>query len=474
MAKIKITYVPIRLLKPASYNPRTWNTETMGQVKESLNRFEVVDPLIVNMAKGREYVVIGGHLRLEAAKQLGLKELPCAFVNIPDLEREKELNLRLNRNVGDWNFDLLKDFDETLLQSVGFDEGELDEAFGLEVDDQFDADKEAEKILRGEKLRTASGQLWQLGDHKLYIGDSTDKKSWAKLFGKEERFDFLFSDPPYRIGYGVGNRKQKTKDGFKVQKVRTYPTIGATDKTGRAIKGFGHKQNRIYLGVEMKGGVPEYDEWLSLANEYQNPKGANVMIFENWKNTPELWRAMEKYWRIANMVIWWLPNRSQGFSARHKFFSKYDVAPLAGDGVMNQEYERELEEYLHEKGQKLLDTYEVILYGKQGESAWDKEKGTRFARVNDHITWTADTAAASGQNLVFGTKPLQTLVAFVKILSPRNGIVAEPYCGSGSTLLACEIMKRQCRAIEIVPLYAEVILRRWEKFTGRKAEKIHD
>ena len=107
-------------------------------------------------------------------------------------------------------------------------------------------------------------------------------------------------------------------------------STGETSKDGKP-KGFGYKQNRTYKGVESEG-VPEYDEWLSIANDFQNPKGANIMIFENWKNTVELWQAIEKYWKIRNMIIWWLPNRHQGFSARHKFFSKYDIAPLADKG----------------------------------------------------------------------------------------------------------------------------------------------
>ncbi len=199
------------------------------------------------------------------------------------------------------------------------------------------------------------------------------------------------------------------------------------------------------------------------------------MIFENWRNTVELWQAIEKYWKIKNMVIWWLPNRCQGFSRKYLFFNKYDIAPLAtkGDTILNGEYEEELDEYLQQKGQKLLDSYEVILYGQKGNSYWDKKKGTAWARVNDHITSPAETGKSSGQSIVFGTKPLQVLVPYIKVLSPREGVVVEPFGGSGSTIIGCEIMKRKCRAIEIEPIYAEVILTRWEKLTKREARKIN-
>ncbi len=220
--------------------------------------------------------------------------------------------------------------------------------------------------------------------------------------------------------------------------------------------------------------MPEYDEWLGIANEFQNPVGANIMIFENWSNTKELWESMEKYWKIRNMIIWHTPNRCQGFTQRNHFYQKYDIAMLGehNNGELNEEYEEELDRYLQEKGQKLLDTNEIILYGKSGKAYWDKRKGSRWARVNDHITYSVSTEKSSGQGIIFGTKPIQILVPYIKILSPRNGIVMEPFAGSGSTIIACEIMKRKCRAIEIEPIYGEVILARWEKFTGKKAKKI--
>ncbi|GAG03510.1 unnamed protein product, partial [marine sediment metagenome] len=126
------------------------------------------------------------------------------------------------------------------------------------------------------------------------------------------------------------------------------------------------------------------------------------------------------------------------------------------------------------RGQKLLDTYEVIIYGQKGKGYWDRRKGTLWAKVADHITHAAETGKSGGQNIIFGTKPIQILVPYIKILSPRDGVVTEPFCGSGSTIIACEIMHRKCQAIEIEPIYGEVTLLRWEKFTGKKAVKINN
>jgi len=106
--KIKIDFVNIVELKSSEYNPRTWDEAATEKLTESIKRFGLVDPLIVNSAPGRENVIIGGHFRFTVAKKLGIKKVPVVYVNIPNIEKEKELNLRLNRNTGEWDYDLLK------------------------------------------------------------------------------------------------------------------------------------------------------------------------------------------------------------------------------------------------------------------------------------------------------------------------------------------------------------------------------
>jgi ParB-like chromosome segregation protein Spo0J len=98
--KLEIVMVKADLLKPSDYNPRKWSEEAISQLTESIKRFGLVDPVICNIAPGRENVVIGGYFRLKIAKDLGYTEMPVVYVNIPDLEREKELNLRLNKKQG--------------------------------------------------------------------------------------------------------------------------------------------------------------------------------------------------------------------------------------------------------------------------------------------------------------------------------------------------------------------------------------
>jgi len=228
------------------------------------------------------------------------------------------------------------------------------------------------------------------------------------------------------------------------------------------------------VDVRIPNRTLKYDTWLSIANEFQNPKGANVMIFEYWKNMVELWQAISKYWKIRNMIIWHLPNRHQGFAPRNQFFGKYDIAPLAGDGPVNEKYEIEFDKYLQEKGQKLIDTYDILMFGTHGKAEWSKKKGGKMWTMSDHVTWTASSETESGQNVVFGVKPVPILIPYIKTLSPRGGLVMEPFGGSGSCIIASEIMKRKCYAIELSETYAEVILNRFEKFSGIKAVKLEN
>jgi DNA modification methylase len=457
-------------LIPFEANPRKMSDKQVGDLKKSLERFNLVEiPAIDTDNK-----IIAGHQRLKIMQLIerGQEEIDVRVPNRKLSEAEfKEYNLRSNKNTGEWNFDELANFDEDLLKELGFDENELDNIFGLEKADDFDLKAETEKAIK-KPHGVKTGDLWQLGDHKLMVGDATNRKDWQKLLGPE-KFDFMFTDPPYRLAYCKKRfRKVKTKEGWKIKTEREYESVGETDGKGKP-KGFGYKGNRLYEGVQAHGGVPEFDEWLSIANDFQNEKGSNVMIFENWRNIPDLWGAIEKYWAIQNMVIWHTPNRTQGFSARYKFFNRFDVAPVgtAGDGITNELDEEGFHDYLENKAQKLIDTYEISLYAKQGRPDWNKDKGTKFWVMGDHVTHATDSASSSGQNLIFGTKPIPILVPYIKILSPRNGIVMEPFGGSGSTIIASEIMKRRCRAIELSPLYAEVILARFERFTGIRAVK---
>lgn len=127
---MEIVSIPIDKLKPAEYNPRQMTEKQAEDLRESIKRFGIVDPIIVNSYKGRKNRIIGGHQRYYLALEMGYDELPVVYVSL-DEEKERELNLRLNRNLGEWDWDILANFDIGELAEVGFAPYELNKGFGL-------------------------------------------------------------------------------------------------------------------------------------------------------------------------------------------------------------------------------------------------------------------------------------------------------------------------------------------------------
>lgn len=207
---LKVQYVAVSDLKSAVYNPRFWSDEATTKLTESIKTFGLVDPILCNSAPKRKNVVIGGHFRLKIAKDLDYKTVPVVYINLPNIEKEKELNLRLNRNTGDWDYELLKDFDPTLLLDIGFDETDLSHIFddSLEIeDDEFNVEKELAKI---KKTDIKLGDRFALGNHRLACIDSTDQNA-VKAFMDKAKADLINTDLPYNIGLnydgGLGGKK---------------------------------------------------------------------------------------------------------------------------------------------------------------------------------------------------------------------------------------------------------------------------
>lgn len=199
MSSLKIVQVPVKELKPSTYNPRTWNEETTKQLTESIQQFGLVDPLLVNGAAERKNIVIGGHFRLRVAKDLGFKEVPVVYLDIPDEAKEKELNLRLNKALGDWDYELLAEFDDSLLSDVGFSSEELDDIFDISVDEPetFDLKKELEK-LDIKNITVNKGDIYDLDGSRLMCGDSTVTTDFERLMDGQQA-NMCMTGSPYMI-----------------------------------------------------------------------------------------------------------------------------------------------------------------------------------------------------------------------------------------------------------------------------------
>jgi len=206
---LKIEYIPINKLKASEYNPRKASEKEYADLKKSIERFGLVDPIIVNSFKDRKNIIIGGHFRCRVAKDLGYKDVPVTYIKISDLKREKELNLRLNKNLGEFDYDLLANFDEAILTDVGFESDELDRIFALEPDAQDD------EIPDDAPAICKTGDIWQLGRHRLMCGDSTKKEDVEKLMGGKKA-DMVFTDPPYGVNFKYNKYDDNnTKDEHK-------------------------------------------------------------------------------------------------------------------------------------------------------------------------------------------------------------------------------------------------------------------
>lgn len=436
---LKVEYVDINSLKPSEYNPRSWTKEAKSQLAESLKRFGIVDPIVANNAPGRENIIVGGHFRYVVAKEMGITTIPVVYITIADLAKEKELNIRLNKNLGDFDWELLAKFDESFLQDVGFDSEEIDRIFPVEdTPEQFDLEKELKK-LKIDQIETVKGDLYDLNGSKLCCGDSTIAEDVSRLMG-DERADICLCDPPYILDYLHGKKKN-----------------------GKAITGFGAKRNRRYLETDVI--PPDFTEkWM--ANIHSIAKeDFHIIVYENWKNIRTIWGEMEKYWKVKNMIVWRLPNRNQGFAGKYKFFSKHDIAMVGSS---------QDKETLNLKSESKLfqNEYETALYAISGHPHWESYGKNKKYCPTDFIDYKAADEKSSGQGIIFGTKPIEILIPYIKVLTKRGDLIVEPFCGSGSTLVAAIRMGRRCFAMEKSPVYAEVIKKRWENLTGLKAKKI--
>lgn len=438
---IQTVEVDINDLIPADYNPRKHDEVATEQLKQSILRFGFVDPVIVNSAPPRKNIIIGGHFRWEVAKELGHETVPVVYVDIPDIAREKELNLRLNKNTGEFDWDLLAKFDESFLSDVGFSTDELDDIFKLDISpEEFDLEKELQK-LNIQKINTQKGDVYALGESRLMCGDSTIEEDFLKLMNGEKA-DMCMTDPPYILDYLHGKKKK-----------------------GKAVTGFGAKRDRRYL--ETDSLPPDFTEkWMSNINKIQK-EHFSIIVYENWKNLRTIWGEMEKYWKVKNMIVWHLPNRHQGFSAKYKFFSKHDIAMVGASP------DKDIPFNLEEEVDGLQEEYETALYAIAGKPHWEGYQKGKKNQPTDFIEYVASDEKHSGQGVIFGTKPIEILIPYIKMLTKRGDLVVEPFSGSGSTLIASTKMKRRCYGMEKSPVYTEVIIKRWEKLTGLKAEKIY-
>lgn len=420
---LSVHYIRTSALKPAGYNPRRWEDSAVRQLKESIKRFGLVDPLIVNSAPNRKNIIIGGHFRLRVAKELGIERVPVVYVNIADVKREKELNLRLNRNTGDWDLELLKEFDIEALLDVGFDDSDLsaiwDDVLEIE-DDNFDIEEELSKI---GIPKTKTGQLFELGSHRLLCGDALEPKDVAKLVGKRQ-VSMVYNDPPYNISLDY-NRGIGTKGKYGGTKTKDNKSRGE-------YKGF------IQKALENSLGVTRPDAHIFTWCD-ENYIGMIQKIYQNTGISPK-------------RVCLWIKN-NQNVTPQLAFNKAYEpcVYGIIGKPYLSEKI-RNLNEVLNKEigsGNRLLDDIEDYL------NIWLVKRLP--AADYEHPTEKPPT---------LHEKPLR------RCTKPGD-LVLDLFAGSGSTLIACEQLKRTAYLMEIEPIFCDLIIRRFERISNARAKLLN-
>ncbi len=419
--KIKIEHVNINLLKVSEYNPRILTDKQERDLTKSIQKFKLIDPIIANQHKGREYFVISGHQRLKIACKLGYKTIPVVFVDLTP-EKEKMLNLTMNRVSGEWNWEMLRDFNIETLLDTGFDDNDLssiwDENLEIESDD-FDTEKELEKA----KTTTIKiGDRFQLGNHFLICGNSHDSEIINKLLGKT-KVDCIINDPIYNTGVNYN-------------------------------KGIGGKAN---YGGDIRDNKSDenYKEFLKQGMENSLAHSKDDCHIFTWTDQRNIWISQILYQELGiknERVCSWVKN---GFNPTPNVaFNKATESCVYGT-----------------KGRPFLSKLSTKV-----SEILNKEIGTGNRTIDDIIDifdiWLAKRDAgieyshSTQKPITLYEKPL------LRCTKPRD-IVLDIYAGSGTSVLACEQLKRVCYASEINPIFVQLIINRFESYADTKAKKLN-
>lgn len=421
ITKIQTIEVDINDLIPSEYNPRYWSEKAISDLRKSIVENGFVVPILANGNKSRNGVVIAGHFRLKIAKDLGYKTVPVNFIDIEDIEKEKKLNLTLNKVSGDWDFDLLKNFDIEMLMDIGFDNNDLSKIWdeNLETeDDNFDTEGELEKI----KIpKTKVRDIIRLGCHLLICGDSTNPEIVKKL-AKEKTVSMVYCDPPYNISldYNKG--------------------VGGKGKYGGRTN-----DNKTEI---------EYREFLkkTIKNALTISKPDCHVFYWNDENHIGLVQGLFTELGIENKrTCLWIKN---GFSPTPNIaFNKcYEACIYGTIGKPSiSENPKNLNEILNKEigsGNRtiddILDLLNIWLVKRLpgGEYGHPTEKSpTLHEKALRRCTKVGDT-------------------------------VLDLFGGSGSTLIACEQLKRKCLMVEHEPIFCDLIISRYQKLTGKEVEYV--
>lgn len=378
--KLKVEYIPIEDIKPYEKNAKIHTKEQIEQIKKSIKEFGMNDPIGI----WRDNIIIEGHGRLMACKELGMEEVPVIRLdNLTDDQRKAYtlIHNQTTMNTG-FDIDILNEELENIeldMSLFGFDDFD----FAIDLDNAEILEDEVPEV--PEEPKAKLGDIYQLGNHRLMCGSSLDKEQVEKLLNGD-KCELTFTDPPYQIG----------------------PPGGGILKSANSMKQI--KQN----------GVDSFDpSRLTMWSE------TNIFCH----NKP----LIKAYIELAE-------NNNMPYDLA--FYKKKKPVP-------------------NYNGHLMTDVEYIAIIGKQ-----DPNKGLDTEMYSKCYVGKKDS-----DNELSYSKPVELCAKYIQLYSKQN--VLDLFGGSGSTLIACEQLNRKCYMMELDPHYIDVIIQRWENFTGKKAIKLN-
>lgn len=378
-----------------------------------------------------KYVAIAGNMRLKAMKELGYKEAPCKI--IPEettVEQLKAYTIKDNSGFGEWDFEMLnEEWDLNLLEDCAIEMPDVDSDAPVIEEaeaEEDDFDEENDEV----ETKCKTGDLYQLGEHKLLCGDSTLSESLHILtMGGVEKVDLWLTDPPYNVAY-EGGTKEKMK-------------IANDNMSSSAFYEFLVSAFRNAYEV-MKNGAAFY-VWFASKEHINfekalNDSNLNVRQEIIWNKNCFTLGRQDYQWKHEPCLYGW----KEG--APHYFVDNRSLATVHED-------EKSIDVNKMSKDQ-LKSVLKEIMKSGTPTSVLDEDKPQRNG---EHPTM----------------KPLKLIGRLIKNSSRIGEIILDTFGGSGSTMMAAEQLNRKCYMIEYDPHYCDVIIARWEKLTGKKAVKIN-
>lgn len=431
-------------LRPADYNPRFIEGVDYRALLDSIKDYGDLSGLVYNERSGN---IVGGHQRKEAYHELGggieiletldkpnsVGTIARGFVTIGDekytyrvvdwpMEKEKAANLAANKIQGEFDDDKLAKIifdlkDEAVLQNTGFSENEVTAILATVMDVGGEDEAELKPPEPGE-VQTKFGDLWHLGDSRLFCGDATDAGHMDALMGSQKAA-MVFTDPPYNIDYDGGaagdwakksRRKRFANDSMRPSEFKAWlqsVLVGLVKNTKGAFYICGHpsSQNLLYDAFIEAGG--KWSAWVIWAKHHYTLSGSDYQH----QYEPVLYGLSEDEARAIDEA-------QEG---------QYDSTPILYGWARHHWYG-----------------------GRKQSDVWLIDRPTR----NEHHPTE---------------KPVSLPAKAIRNSSKRGEIVLDVFGGSGSTLIAAEQLQRRGYIMEISPAYCDVIISRWETLTGKKA-----